>query len=250
MCVFHAQDFWLDGWAVSVSYRTLSKCAGERTLVSLAFTVGAQSQPLALARRGRSNTSMEIHVVTQIKSSEAKPKRTVRMANNIDGLESASRTKARRPRKTAANTNAVEDAAYASNHEDAQQPTAKPRLSHLVARGKDLMSGDAASVATAAAIVVGAALIEVELIPGLIIGAGAILLGKLFPEMGAYVRPAIKGAVRAGFFMTQKAREVMAETSEQVHDLVAEVKHEQDKPKASPKAPPVAEPGDDAMPIH
>jgi hypothetical protein len=97
----------------------------------------------------------------------------------------------------------------------------------LIAKGKDLLASEAGGVAAAAAIVVGAALIEVELIPGLIIGAGAILLGKLFPELGGYVRPAIKGAVRAGFSMTQKAREVMAEANEQVQDLVAEVKHEQ-----------------------
>jgi hypothetical protein len=99
----------------------------------------------------------------------------------------------------------------------------------FVARGKDLLAGEAGAVATAAAIVVGAALIEVELIPGLIIGAGAILLGKLFPEMSGYVRPLIKSAVRAGFSMSQKAREVVAEASEQVHDLVAEVKHEQEQ---------------------
>jgi hypothetical protein len=99
----------------------------------------------------------------------------------------------------------------------------------FVARGKDLLAGEAGGVATAAAIVVGAALIEVELIPGLIIGAGAILLGKLFPEMSGYVRPVIKSAVRAGFSMSQKAREVVAEASEQVHDLVAEVKHEHEQ---------------------
>lgn len=103
------------------------------------------------------------------------------------------------------------------------------RSSNLIDRGKDLLSGEAGGVATAAAIVVGAALIEVELIPGLIIGAGAILLGKLFPEMSGYVRPVVKSAVRAGFSMSQKAREVMAEASEQVHDLVAEVKQEQEQ---------------------
>ncbi len=101
------------------------------------------------------------------------------------------------------------------------------RSASLIARGKDLLAGEAGGVATAAAIVVGAALIEVELIPGLIIGAGAILLGKLFPELGGYVRPVVKSAVRAGFSMSQKARAVMAEANEQVHDLVAEVKHEQ-----------------------
>lgn len=105
--------------------------------------------------------------------------------------------------------------------------------SGLVARGKDLLSDEAGGVATAAAIVVGAALIKVELIPGLIIGAGAILLGKLFPEMSGYVRPVIKSAVRAGFSATQKIREVMAEASEQVHDLVAEVQHEQEQPQSA-----------------
>jgi hypothetical protein len=197
---------------------------------------------------------MEKYVVTQIKSSETKAKRTARSPNGMDGMQRATRPKTRRPRKPLLDQNAVEDAAYAHAHENARHEHAsaanKERITHLVARGKDLVSGDAASVAAAATIVVGAALIEAELIPGLIIGAGAILLGKLFPEMGAYVRPAIKGALRAGFFMTQKAREVMAETSEQVHDMVAEVKHEQDQPKADKKAAPVAEPTSDAQPTH
>jgi hypothetical protein len=100
----------------------------------------------------------------------------------------------------------------------------------LIGRGKDLLSNKPSSVATAAAIVVGAALIEVELIPGLIIGAGAILLGKFFPEASSYVRPAIKGAVRAGFSATHKIREILAEANEQVQDLVAEVKNEQEHP--------------------
>jgi hypothetical protein len=111
----------------------------------------------------------------------------------------------------------------------------KPLLSHLLQRAKDLVSGDATSAVTVAAIVVGAALIEVQLVPGLIIGAGAVLLGKLFPEIGAMVHPAIKGALGVGSSMTNMARQVMAETSEQVHDLVAEVKHEQGHPKSAEK---------------
>jgi hypothetical protein len=108
--------------------------------------------------------------------------------------------------------------------------TEESRCGGLIGRGKDLLSGEAGAIGTAAAIVVGAALIEVELIPGLVIGAGAILLGKLFPELSSYVRPVIKSVVRAGFSASQKAREVMAEASEQVHDLVAEVKLEQAQP--------------------
>ncbi len=97
---------------------------------------------------------------------------------------------------------------------------------NFVERGRDVLSGEAGGLATAAAIGVGAALISVELIPGLILGAGAILFGKLFPEIGGYVRPAIKNLVRTGFAATQKARELAAEATEQAHDLVAEVKHE------------------------
>lgn len=239
---------------MSVHCSTLLRYAGEQTMATPAFTVEAQSQPLPLTRRGRCNTCLEKYVVTSIKSSEIKAKRTTRMPSSMDGLQDGARAKARRPRKPTTNQNGVEDAAYAQAHKNSgqerQSAIAKPRLSALLAHGKDLVSGEAASVAAAAAIVVGAALIEVELIPGLIIGAGAILLGKLFPEMGVYVRPAIKGAVRAGFFVTRKAREVMAETSEQVHDLVAEVKHEQDQTDGDKNEPSVNAAVDGSQPAH
>lgn len=211
-------------------------------------------------------------MVTEINTPETKPKRKPRVSARAAAAQSTAAAantaanttantataKARRPRRPAVDKNGVEDAAYAPAREDtrehshehsrkaAQAEANKQRLSHLMARGKDLVSGDAASIATTAAIVVGAALIEVELIPGLIIGAGAILLGKVFPELGSYARPAVKGAIRAGFFMTQKAREVMAETTEQMHDLVAEVMLEQAQPKATKKAAPAAQPSQPA----
>lgn len=123
----------------------------------------------------------------------------------------------------------------------------------LMVRGKDLLSDEAGGVATAVAIGVGAALIEVELIPGLIIGAGAILLGKLFPEIGGYVRPAVKSVLRAGFAAAEKAREIMAEASEQVHDVVAEVKNERKPPtkparRSIPRAKTNATTGE--LPVH
>ena len=158
-----------------------------------------------------------------------------------------------RARRLAAATDGVTDSAYTEARSASAPRGAVGQHDSLMARGKDLLAAEAGGVAAAAAIVVGAALIEVELIPGLIIGAGAILLGKLFPELGAYARPAIKGAVRAGFSMTQKARAVMAEASEQVHDLVAEVKHEQAdsahhaKPHAAASK---AAAGHAEMPVH
>jgi hypothetical protein len=136
----------------------------------------------------------------------------------------------------------------------ARKPVAAKRIasSPLVARGKDLLATEAGGMATALAIGVGAALIEIELIPGLIIGAGAILLGKLFPEIGSYARPAVKGALRAGYSVTQKAREVMAEANEQVQDLVAEVKHERAQPQSARRSRTVGKTvaaGAD-MPVH
>ena len=104
----------------------------------------------------------------------------------------------------------------------------------LVSRGKNVLSGEAGGVATAVVIGVGAAIIEVELLPGLIIGVGAILLGKMFPQIGGYVRPALKNVIRAGMSTANKAREVFAEAGEQVTDIVAEVKHERDQKNSTP----------------
>ena len=117
------------------------------------------------------------------------------------------------------NENKIENKEYLSNTEKWS--------ANLVERGKDLLSSETSSAATAAAIIVSAALIEIELIPGLIIGASAILLGKIFPEIGSYIRPAVKGVVRAGFSATHRVRQIIAEASEQVSDLVAEVHEEQ-----------------------
>lgn len=185
-------------------------------------------------------------MVTKIKNSDVVKKIKVTTAKSASTLKKAVSPKARSPRRSSSNKTLAQDTAYTEAHPTtshaSQSAATKQRISQLVARGKDLVSGDNTSVAAAAAIVVGAALIEVELIPGLIIGAGAILLGKLFPELGDYVRPAIKGALRAGFVLTQKVQEVVAETSEQVHDLVAEVMHEQKHvPEAKP-ATSVADP--------
>lgn len=189
-------------------------------------------------------------MVTQLKETKARGKRTPPLLHKPNGKNHD--TGARRTlRSKSADSTIVEPLVHFSPERVSVAASEQSGVG-LIARGKDLLSGEAGSVATAAAIVVGAALIEVELIPGLIIGAGAILLGKLFPELSGYVRPMVKSAVRAGFSMSQKAREVMAEASEQVHDLVAEVKHEQELPapsaqhnRASGKVPVVS-----GVPVH
>jgi len=91
-------------------------------------------------------------------------------------------------------------------------------------------------IATVAAIGIGAALIEAELIPGILIGIGAMLAPKLVPKLGSALRPLVKSAVRAGYALVDKGRELAAETGEQLQDIVAEVKaeHEQAAASASP----------------
>lgn len=181
-------------------------------------------------------------MVTQLKQQKATANLTSPLLHKLDGKHArpTGRSKANHAHAHSDAADPAQDASFTEQPEPSlhrpEGSAARSKAASLVARGKNLMAGDAGSVVTAAAVVVGAALIEVELIPGLLIGAGAILLGKFFPEVGAYVRPAIKGAVRAGFSVTQKVREVMAETSEQVHDLVAEVKHEQDAPQTDKKS--------------
>ena len=82
------------------------------------------------------------------------------------------------------------------------------------------------SLATAALVGVGAAIIEPELIPGLLIGAGAVLVPKLLPALGNMVRPLVKGVVKAGYSTTMRVREAAAELGEQVEDIVAEARAE------------------------
>lgn len=90
-------------------------------------------------------------------------------------------------------------------------------------------------IATVAAIGIGAALIEAELIPGILIGIGAMLAPKLVPQLGSALRPLVKSVVKAGYSLAEKGREIAAETSEQIQDIVAEVKaeHEQVSPPNS-----------------
>src|SRR5581483_5110753 len=82
------------------------------------------------------------------------------------------------------------------------------------------------SLATAALVGVGVAIIEPELIPGILIGAGALLAPKLLPALGNAVRPILKGIVKAGYSATMAVRETVAEATENVQDMVAEARSE------------------------
>jgi len=85
----------------------------------------------------------------------------------------------------------------------------------------------ASKAATVAIVGIGAALIEAELIPGILIGVAAMVAPNVLPKVGQGLRPLIKGMVRAGYSLTERARESFAEAGEQIQDIVAEVRSEQ-----------------------
>jgi hypothetical protein len=80
---------------------------------------------------------------------------------------------------------------------------------------------------TTAAVIGVAALIEPELLVGLAIGAGVAMASNWLPDLvGGTVRPMVKTAIKAGYAAASMAREVVAEASESVQDIVAEARAE------------------------
>jgi len=92
-----------------------------------------------------------------------------------------------------------------------------------------------ASLLTTALVLGGIALIEPELVAGMVIGAGVSLLAGQLPSVPAIVRPVVKAAVKAAY----SAAEIVAEAAEEIQDLMAEARaeHEQaaqtDQPRAT-----------------
>jgi hypothetical protein len=104
---------------------------------------------------------------------------------------------------------------------------AQTRASEPISEEAD--DGDfVATAVTVGVIMVGAALIEATLIPGMIVGAAAVLAPKFLPQIGAGLQPVVKSAIRGAYKFGQKTREVVAEAQEHVNDIVAEVNAEQE----------------------
>lgn len=78
---------------------------------------------------------------------------------------------------------------------------------------------DPGKAITAGVIIVGAAVIETALLPGMVIGAIAILAS-------GYGEKWLKAGIKHGYRAARASREAFAEATEQVHDLVAEVNAE------------------------
>src|ERR1700687_2899941 len=91
----------------------------------------------------------------------------------------------------------------------AHEETAQASASSPTSGNGDLDGILGSRLATVAAVGIGVALIEAELIPGMLIGVGAMLAPKLLNRFGSGLRPLVKGAVRAGYALVEQAKETM-----------------------------------------
>ncbi|WP_205989717.1 DUF5132 domain-containing protein [Paraburkholderia sp. Ac-20336] len=94
---------------------------------------------------------------------------------------------------------------------------------HPVRNGEDFTS----KAATVGVVVVGAALFEAALIPGILIGAAAVLAPKYLPKLGERVQPLFNSTVRGAYKFGRKARSAVGEVREHVSDIAAEVHAEE-----------------------
>jgi hypothetical protein len=85
----------------------------------------------------------------------------------------------------------------------------------------------ATTITTIGVIGVAAALFDVALIPGIIIGVAAAYAPKYVPTLGDRLQPLFNYTVRGAYKVTRKARGAVAEAQERMHDLAAEVEAEE-----------------------
>jgi hypothetical protein len=110
----------------------------------------------------------------------------------------------------------------ASAHAD-HAHTVEDEHGHELPKGDDMQS----KVATIGVVVVGAALLESALIPGILIGAAAALAPKYLPGLGDRIQPLFNRTVRGAYKLGRKARSAVGEVREQMSDIAAEVEAEE-----------------------
>jgi Protein of unknown function (DUF5132) len=96
------------------------------------------------------------------------------------------------------------------------------------------------TVATVVVVAAGAALFEAALLPGLVLGIAAMAAPKYLPKLANSLNPLFKSTVRGTYKFAQKSKEMFAEAREHVHDVVAEVKAENDTATNSGASRPAA----------
>jgi hypothetical protein len=111
-------------------------------------------------------------------------------------------------------------------------PTEEERAREVRRAGE----GGGANLLTSATLMGVAALIEPELLAGMAIGAGILLFSGVVTNVvsailrpvvvGGVLRPVVKAAVKAGYQAVEQTREIIAEATEDVQDMVAEARAE------------------------
>jgi hypothetical protein len=74
---------------------------------------------------------------------------------------------------------------------------------------------------------VAVAVLAPELLPGMALGIAAVAAPKILPTLANIIAPLARTVVRAGYKTAVKTREMAAEATEQLQDIVAEVKAEE-----------------------
>lgn len=87
-------------------------------------------------------------------------------------------------------------------------------------------SDQATSLITSAALIGVGALLEPELLGGMLLGAGAVYVARTLPMVGGVLRPMMKSAIKFGYAAASKMNEVVSEASEDVQDIIAEARSE------------------------
>lgn len=108
-------------------------------------------------------------------------------------------------------------------HDQAEMSEAAPAPAAEV---RTLCGMNVETAATVGVVAIGAAIIEVALIPGMILGVAAVVAPKVLPRMGEAFQPMFKATVRGAYHAGRKAHHIFAEAQEHVHDAVAEAKAE------------------------
>ncbi len=113
----------------------------------------------------------------------------------------------------AENGHAKAAAAPADEHETEHEEAA------ATGNGPDFVT----TATTIGVVAVAAAVIDIALIPGLVIGVAAAFAPKFVPKLGERLEPLFNSTVRGAYKMTRKARSAVAEAQERMNDIAAEV---------------------------
>ena len=119
---------------------------------------------------------------------------------------------------------------------EATRPSHEAEMHEGLAHEGEEDSGLNKVVATVAVVAVGAAIFEAALLPGIALGVAAVAAPKYFPRLAGALNPLFKSTVRGTYKLAQKSKEMFAEAHEQVNDIVAEVKAENEAAAAKEPA--------------